>query len=179
MGATSWLRLNSEDIPTGAVHVRIDRDARARIAQMHTNTHILNALVFSSFEGALVTGAQIYDDGTARIDFDLPDTDNDSLRVLERGLNDVIREARKVTIAHVSRAESDSTPGLIRSLSVAPPPTADGRLRVVEIDGVDRQACGGLHLRNTGESPPVRITKVENKGRRNRRVRLALLDGKT
>jgi Ser-tRNA(Ala) deacylase AlaX len=64
----------------------------------------------------------------------------------------------------------------IRSLSVAPPPTPDGQLRIIEIVGVDRQACGGTHLANTGQSLPVRITKVESKGRRNRRVRLVLQD---
>jgi misacylated tRNA(Ala) deacylase len=62
----------------------------------------------------------------------------------------------------------------VRSLSVAPPPTPDGKLRVIDIEGVDRQACGGTHLSNTGQSGPFRITKVENKGKRNRRIRFAL-----
>ena len=62
----------------------------------------------------------------------------------------------------------------MRSLSVAPPPTPDGQLRVIEIDGVDRQACGGTHLSNTGQSRPFRITKVESKGKRNRRIRFML-----
>jgi misacylated tRNA(Ala) deacylase len=62
----------------------------------------------------------------------------------------------------------------VRSLSVAPPPTPDGKLRVIDIEGVDRQACGGTHLSNTGESRPFRITKVENKGKRNRRIRFVL-----
>jgi misacylated tRNA(Ala) deacylase len=56
----------------------------------------------------------------------------------------------------------------------APPPTGDGRLRIVEIVGIDRQACGGTHLSNTAQSRPIRIVKVENKGRRNRRVRIEL-----
>ena len=63
----------------------------------------------------------------------------------------------------------------MRSLSVAPPPTPDGRLRVIDIDGVDRQACGGTHLSNTAQSRPFRITKVENKGKRNRRIRFELV----
>ena len=66
------------------------------------------------------------------------------------------------------------TTGLVRSLSVAPPPTPDGKLRVIDIDGVDRQACGGTHLSNTLQSAPFRITKVENKGKRNRRIRFEL-----
>ena len=67
-----------------------------------------------------------------------------------------------------------TTAGLVRSLSVAPPPTPDGQLRIIEIDGIDRQACGGTHLSNTGQSGPIRITKVESKGKRNRRIRFVL-----
>jgi misacylated tRNA(Ala) deacylase len=80
-----------------------------------------------------------------------------------------------VRALYVPAAEAQATPGLLRSLSVTPPPTPDGRMRIIDIAGLDRQACGGTHLNNTGESAPVRITKVENKGRRNRRVRIALV----
>jgi len=65
---------------------------------------------------------------------------------------------------------------LIRSRSVAPPPTPDGRIRIVEITGLDRQACGGTHLASTGGSPPIRILKIDNKGRHNRRIRIGLAD---
>ena len=64
----------------------------------------------------------------------------------------------------------------MRSRSVAPPPTPDGTFRVIDVEGVDRQACGGTHLSNTGQSRPIRITKVENKGRHNRRVRFQFAD---
>ena len=57
---------------------------------------------------------------------------------------------------------------------VSPPPQADGTIRVIEIAGLDRQACGGTHLSSTGQSPPVRILKVDNKGRHNRRIRIGL-----
>ena len=60
--------------------------------------------------------------------------------------------------------------------SVAPPPTPDGKLRIIDIDGIDRQACGGTHLSNTAQSGPFRITKVESKGKRNRRIRFVLVD---
>jgi misacylated tRNA(Ala) deacylase len=156
--------------------VHIDREHRSRVAQLHTDTHILNALVYDRFDGALVTGAQINGEGMARMDFDLPGADNDKLREIEPALNAIIKEAAEVRAIYVPVAEAQSTPGLIRSLSVAPPPTPDGQLRIIEIVGVDRQACGGTHLTNTGESLPVRIAKVENKGRRNRRIRLALQD---
>lgn len=156
------------------VHVSIDADRRSTVAQLHTATHVLNALVYQRFAGALVTGAQINADGTARMDFDLPEADNDLLRALEAPVNDVIRAALDVRIYYVSAGEARATPGLIRSLSVAPPPTPDGSVRIVEIGDLDRQACGGTHLSNTGQSRPVRVVKIENKGRRNRRVRIEL-----
>ena len=176
-GGEYWHVLDDPAVElAGSVAVHIDRARRSRVAQLHTDTHLLNALVYDRFAGALVTGAQINGDGTARMDFDLPGADNETLRGLEAALNAIIEEAAEVRAIYVPVAEAESTPGLIRSLSVAPPPTPDGHLRVIEIVGVDRQACGGTHLANTGQSLPVRITKVENKGRRNRRVRLALHD---
>ena len=64
----------------------------------------------------------------------------------------------------------------MRSKSVAPPPTPEGTLRLIHVEGVDKQACGGTHLTNTAQSRPIRITKVENKGRHNRRVRFQFAD---
>jgi misacylated tRNA(Ala) deacylase len=174
-----WHLLDRPAMVTGDLSIEIDAAHRLRIAQLHTITHILNALVFQSFSGALVTGAQIHGDGTARMDFDLPDGDNDALRALEPRVNEVIAAGIEVRTSYVGHEEALATPGLIRSLSVAPPPTPDGRIRIVEIVGVDRQACGGTHLTNTSQSLPVRITKVENKGRRNRRVKLTLASSTT
>jgi misacylated tRNA(Ala) deacylase len=172
-----WHLLESDADVRGAVHVVIDVAHRLRVAQLHTDTHILNALVYRQFQGALVTGAQIAADGTARMDFDLPEVDNDALRKLEPALNELIRAGLPVQASYVTAAEAAATPGLIRSAAVAPPPTPDGRIRIIDIEGLDRQACGGTHLSNTAESGPVRITKVENKGRHNRRIRLALAQG--
>jgi misacylated tRNA(Ala) deacylase len=66
-------------------------------------------------------------------------------------------------------------PGLIRTRSVAPPPTPDGKIRITEIAGLDRQACGGTHLASTGRSRLVRVPKIDNKGRHNRRVKIGLV----
>ena len=169
-----WLLLADAVTPSGDVVVRIDADHRSNVAQLHTDSHILNALVFDRFPGTLVTGAQINADGTGRMDFDLSEVDNDVLRGLDAGVNDVIRSGLDVRSIYVDASDADTVTGLVRSLSVAPPPTPDGQLRIIDIDGVDRQACGGTHLSNTGQSRPFRITKVESKGKRNRRIRFAL-----
>ncbi|MFP5487504.1 MAG: alanyl-tRNA editing protein [Acidimicrobiia bacterium] len=176
-GDTWWHVLDDPlAAPAGAVQVTVDADHRLRVASLHTISHVLNAFVFDEFAGALVTGAQINGDGTGRMDFDLPAVDNDLLRGLEAPVNGVI--ARQVPVTTTYVPESDATPesGLMRSMSVAPPPTPEGTFRIVDIAGVDRQACGGTHLTNTGQSRPIRITKVENKGRHNRRVRFQFAD---
>ena len=155
----------------GAVRVAVDPAFRALQTELHTGAHVLNALVYQQFNGALLTGAQLGDDGTARCDFDLPDIDNDRLRALEGALNDVIRQDLPLRYTWVPRGEAESQHGLLRSRSVAPPPSPDGMIRLVEIVGLDKQACGGTHLASTGQSRPLRILKIDNKGRHNRRVK--------
>jgi len=164
----------SVELAAAPVVVLVDAERRARVAQLHTDSHILNAIVFERFPGTLVTGAQINDDGTGRMDFDLTEIDNDVLRSLDGAVNEIIRRQVEVRSTYVDAAQADAVAGLVRSLSVAPPPTPDGQLRIIDIDGIDRQACGGTHLSNTGQSLPLRITKVESKGKRNRRIRFAL-----
>jgi len=175
-GDAVWWHLldDAEAELAGVVMVEIDADRRTFVSQLHTDSHLLNAFVYEQFEGALVTGAQINADGTGRMDFDLQDVDNDVLRGLDAAVNGVIADAVPVASVYVDSADAAGTDGLVRSMSVAPPPTPDGRLRVIDIAGIDRQACGGTHLSNTGQSLPFAITKVENKGRRNRRVRFRL-----
>jgi misacylated tRNA(Ala) deacylase len=161
---------------SGDVTVSVDAEHRLRVASLHTVSHVLNAFVFEEFAGALVTGAQITGDGRGRMDFDLPEVDTDRLRALEAPINDVISRGLAVSQVYIDAAEAQQIDGLVRSMSVAPPPTPDGRLRLIDIDGLDRQACGGTHLSNTAQSPKIAITKVENKGRHNRRVRFAFAD---
>ncbi len=173
-----WHLLDSQSEVAGSVEAEVDPAFRQIMRQLHTDTHILNAFVFQSFDGALVTGVQMYEDGTARMDFDVPGADNDRLRSLEGPINDVIAQDIAVNFAYVPMGEAQAERGLIRSRSVAPRPTPDGKIRIVEIVALDRQACGGTHLASTGASPPVRILKIDNKGRRNRRVRIGLSDAK-
>jgi len=171
-----WHLLSIPDEVSGAVEATVDSNFRRTMRQLHTDTHVLNALVFQNFDGALVTGVQMAEDGTARMDFDLQAADNDRLRALEGPINDLIRQDIPVAFAYVPMREAQAERGLIRSRSVAPPPTPDGKIRIVEIVGLDRQACGGTHLTSTGGSPPIRILKIDNKGRRNRRIRIGLAE---
>ncbi|MES2531011.1 MAG: alanyl-tRNA editing protein [Pseudomonadota bacterium] len=174
-GGALWIEVAGNVEIAGDVQVAADPVFRHRMRELHTGLHILNALVFRDFDGALVTGVQMNEDGTARIDFDLPDADNDRLRALEPALNDVVAQDLAVVTSYVPMTAAHAEKGLLRSRSVAPPPPSEGLIRVVEIAGLDRQACGGTHLGSTGASRPVRILKIENKGRANRRVRIGLL----
>jgi misacylated tRNA(Ala) deacylase len=169
-----WIQLADSIEIAGSVEVAADARLRQVMRELHTDLHILNALVFQQFDGALVTGAQMNDDGTARIDFDLTATDNDKLRALEPALNDVLVQDLTVSDSRIPMIDAQQEKGLLRSRSVAPPPSPDGMVRIVEIRGLDRQACGGTHLASTGGSRPVRILKIDNKGRHNRRLRIAL-----
>ena len=175
LGARLWHLLDNPIELSGTVEARVDRSFRELMCELHTATHVLNALVFQSFNGALVTGAQMNAEGTARMDFDLPNVNNELLRAVEPAINKAISQDFKVTDDYVPFLDAKMQPGLIRSMSVAPPPTADGRIRIVEIAGLDRQACGGTHLLSTGRSRPVRILKIDNKGKHNRRVRIGLV----
>ncbi len=173
-GDLLWHVLAEPVLIRDAVEGVVDAAFRRQMCQLHTDLHIVNALAFQTFDGALVTGAQIGDDGTARIDLDLPGADSDRLRALEPAINDAIRQDLAVRQAYVATEAALAERGLLRSRSVAPPPQPDGTIRVIEIAGLDRQACGGTHLASTGQSPPVRILKVDNKGRHNRRLKIGL-----
>jgi len=175
-GGRLWLRLTEPvELPPAPIEARVDGRFRQLMRALHTDLHIVNAVVFQNFDGALVTGVQMNEDGTARIDFDLPDADNERLRAIEGTVNDLIRQDLAVRQSHVAEAAAFAEPGLIRSRSVAPPPAPDGQVRIVEIAGLDRQACGGTHLASTGASPPISILKIDNKGRHNRRLRIGLV----
>jgi len=173
-GGRLWHLLAEPVALDGTVEARVDADFRFLMQQLHTGLHIVNALAFRHFDGALVTGANMAGDGTARIDLDLPGADNDRLRALEPVMNDLIAQDLAVTTFSLPLAEAAREPGLLRSKAVAPPPQADGTVRIVEIAGLDRQACGGTHLGSTGQSRALRILKVENKGRHNRRLKIGL-----
>jgi len=147
------------------VTAAIDWDYRHRLMRMHTCMHLLCAVVPGS-----VTGGQI-SDGKARLDFDVP---GDSLDkdVITAKLNDLIAGGHAVETRWITDEELAAKPELVRTMSVKPP-TGAGRIRLLDIVGVDLQPCGGTHIRNTAEIGPVVVTKIENKGRQNRRINIA------
>jgi misacylated tRNA(Ala) deacylase len=148
-----------------AVTAEIDWERRHRLMRMHTCLHLLCAVV----PGA-VTGGSV-GDGRGRLDFDVPGASLDK-EAIAAGINKLIAEGHAVTPRWIDNAELDAHPELVRTMSVKPP-TGAGKVRLLEIAGVDLQPCGGTHVRNTAEIGPVEITKIENKGRQNRRINLA------
>jgi misacylated tRNA(Ala) deacylase len=168
-----WHVFGGEAEADGRVVLEVDPVFRALMCELHTLAHVVNALVYTRF-GALLTGAQLGADGSFRIDVDLPGADNEALRALEGPLNEVIRADLPVGASFMPYHEAQAVPGLFRSKAVAPPPGEDGLVRVVEIAGLDRQACGGTHLASTGQARPARIVKIDHKGRQNRRIKVSV-----
>lgn len=138
--------------------------------RIHTCLHLLSAVI-----PAGVTGGSIRHD-SGRLDFDLPGVTPERGDV-EAQLNELIAQGHAVTPRWISGDELDARPELVKTMSVAPPRGVP-RVRLLDIAGVDLQACGGTHVANTAEIGPVAVTKVENKGARNRRVTIAFAEGR-
>jgi misacylated tRNA(Ala) deacylase len=156
--------------PVGAVvEAAIDWQRRYAHMRMHTAMHLLCSLI----KGAAVTGGSVGAD-KSRLDFDLPNPP--PREAIEAELNALIEADHPVRIEWVDEAVLDSDPGLVRTLSVQPP-RGTGRLRLMRIGegetAVDLQPCGGTHVARTGEIGPIRVVKIENKGKQNRRIIIA------
>lgn len=156
--------------PGTVVTAVLDWNRRHRFMRMHTAMHLLCSLI----PGAGVTGGQIAVE-KARLDFDLPDPP--TKEALTEGLNALVAANHAISETWISDAELDANPSLVRTLSVQPP-RGSGRIRLVRIGDVaapvDLQPCGGTHVRATGEIGRVEVSKIENKGKANRRVTLVL-----
>jgi misacylated tRNA(Ala) deacylase len=151
--------------PGMEVVAEIDWERRYRLMRMHTCLHLLCSIV----PGA-VTGGQV-SDGRGRLDFDVPGSSLDKAVIGSR-VNELIAKSRPVGPRWITDEELVAKPELVRTMSVKPP-TGMGRVRLIEILGIDLQPCGGTHIRNTAEIGPIAVTKIENKGKQNRRVILA------
>jgi len=155
-------------LPVGvAVTARIDRARRAAHMRFHTATHLLCALVPHAVNGCSIT------ERYARLDFHMSEP-LDKQR-LSDGIARLVAEAHAVGQRWIDEAELDAHPELVRSMSVQPP-RGSGRIRLVEIAGVDLQPCGGTHVANTAEIGAVIVTKVEKKSAMTRRVILGFAE---
>lgn len=151
--------------PGEAVRLSLDWPSRYKRMRMHTALHLLSvALPYP------VTGGSIGDED-GRLDFDIPDGGLDKDEITAKVMA-MIATGAAVTERWISDEELLANPGLVKTMSVKPP-MGTGRVRLVEIAGIDLQPCGGTHVRGLSEIGAVQVTKIEKKGQQNRRVRLA------
>ena len=143
----------------------IDWENRHQLMRMHTAMHLVCSIVPCG-----VTGGQVGID-KSRLDFDVGDHTLDKEEITAK-LNALIQADHPVSAQWITDAELDSNPDLVRTMSVQPP-RGSGKVRLLKIgEDVDLQPCGGTHVRRTGEIGPMRVSKIENKGKRNRRVNI-------
>ncbi len=153
--------------PGTVVTMQVDAARRRAHMRFHTATHLLCALVPHPVDGCSITA------GYARLDFHMNEPlDKDALTA---GIASLVAEAHAVRHRWISEEELDVNPGLVRSMSVQPP-RGLGRIRVLEIEGVDLQPCGGTHVANTADVGEVVVTKIEKKSAMTRRVVLGFAE---
>jgi len=151
----------------GQVRATIDWDRRYRHMRMHTALHLLGSILKYGVTGGNISAEK------SRLDFDMEDTvDKEEVA---RALKALVEEDHSISCRWITDEELEAQPDLVRTMSVQPPKGA-GKVRLLDIESVDLQPCGGTHLKSTGEVGQVRIGKVEKKGRRNRRVNIHLDD---
>ena len=148
----------------------LDWERRHRHMRVHTALHLLSVVI-----PLPVTGGQI-SAGRGRLDFLMPEPPEDR-EAVENALNALVDRDLSVTEDWISQADLDANPGLVKTLSVKPPRGA-GQIRLVRIgqrsDQIDLQPCGGTHVARTAEIGHIRLGKIENKGKQNRRVHISL-----
>jgi misacylated tRNA(Ala) deacylase len=149
------------------VTVAIDWAKRYARMRMHTAMHLLSAVLPYA-----VTGGSV-GDSESRLDFDIPEAGLDKDAITAR-VNEMIASNAAVSSRWITDEELAANPNLVNTMSVQPP-MGSGRVRLIEIAGLDLQPCGGTHVRSVGEIGAVRVTQIEKKGKQNRRVRLALV----
>jgi misacylated tRNA(Ala) deacylase len=157
--------------PAGTeVTAEIDWETRHRLMRVHTALHLLSVVI-----PLPVTGGQIGPE-KGRLDFDMPEAPADR-EALEARLNEIAAADHPVTSEWITDEELAARPEMVKTMSVKPP-TGQGHVRLVRIGTgdatIDLQPCGGTHVRSTGEIGPLRLGKIEKKGKQNRRVSMLL-----
>ncbi len=167
--------------PGAAVRGAVEDGRRTTLMRTHSGLHVLCGVVFRDF-GALVTGGNMDVDptsapmlGVARMDFNLPEVPSDFKSRIEELVNAEVRRDRKIVDRVLPRDEALAIPDIIRTQTNLVPADAT-EVRIVDVVGLDVQADGGTHVASTAQIGRVEVTKVESKGRANRRVRIRVVD---
>jgi misacylated tRNA(Ala) deacylase len=147
---------------------RIDWDRRFALMRLHTALHVMSCVVV-----APVTGGNIAPE-KARLDFDIDMSLLDAAKI-ESETNAIIARAIETETVWITDQELDARPELVKTMSVQPP-RGSGRVRLLRIPGIDLQPCGGTHVRNIGEIGAIRVIRIKNEGKRNKRVEIVLND---
>jgi misacylated tRNA(Ala) deacylase len=155
-----------------SVAAEIDWERRHVMMRTHTALHALSGVIFTEY-GAKVTGGNMEPGGIARMDFELDAMSAELGHKVEEKLNARLVEDRPVHVSFLPRAEALADPDLIRTKVSLIPESVDP-IRVIDIDGIDKQADGGTHVRSTAEVGRVRVVKTESKGKANKRMRIQL-----
>jgi len=159
---------NSNDLKIDEkIKGKIDWNIRYKHMRMHTALHLLCSLIPYD-----VTGGQISYE-KSRLDFNADD--KIEKEEIENKINKLVEDDHEISYQWIKLEELDNQPDLVRTMSVKPPRT-NNEIRLVKIGNVDLQPCGGTHVRRTKEIGSIRIGKIENKGKMNRRVNLSISD---
>ncbi len=159
--------------PGTALRGEIDWQRRYLLMRTHTALHILCGVVWRDY-GALVTGGDMRP-GAARMDFELENMSTEFAEEVEARINEEVAQGREIGVGFMNRQEADAHPDLIRTkINLLPASIAE--VRTIDISGLDLQADGGTHVRNTSEVGRINVVGHESKGRINKRLRIALAD---
>lgn len=170
-GSLVWHTLKDHELVKGdKVRGLLDWEKRYRVMRMHTALHALIA-VLNTKHGVLVTGNNVSYD-RSRVDVNLERPDRELVEEAINETNRLLAEGRLVKIYYMEREEAMKIPGIVKLAKALPPDIK--RLRIVEIEGIDVQADGGPHVRNTSEIGQIVFLDMENKGRNNRRIYFTL-----
>lgn len=156
-----------------SVRAEIDWDRRHMLMRTHTVLHALSGIIWRDY-GAKVTGGNM-EPGVARMDFELESMSGEFGREVEAKLNEELGADRPVRVEFLPRRDALEDPDLIRTKVNLIPESVDP-IRVITIEGLDRQADGGTHVRSTGEVGPVQVVKTESKGKAFKRMRIELAE---
>ena len=152
--------------PGERVTAKLDWELRYKRMRAHTALHLLSVVLPYPVTGGAVGDAE------GRLDFDSGDVGFERADI-EARLKALVATDAEVSTRWITDEELAENPGLVKTMKVKPP-TGSGRVRLVEIAGLDLQPCGGTHVARLSEIGRIAVTGIEKKGKLNRRVRIAL-----